>query len=174
MPSTSKPPTKVAVNKRGVRGQAGIADGGDDRHRNDEQDRDGEEAVPLQPPAQHQRADRAADLKRGAGERRRRLRQLGSGEQRRRPADEEEIAHQVEGEQQPDQRRDQPHAVTEQIDRTGDGTCCSSSMTKRALAGTFRPGLMVSISRSMRGRWLSCSAMYLIDSGSAEDGGKRE
>src|SRR6185437_8406169 len=101
--------------KRRLRRQAGIADGADDRHRQDEHDGDGEEAVLLQPPAQHQRADRAADLQARAGERDGRRRQLSRRHQGRRPADEEEVTHQVEREQQPQQRRDQLQALTEQV-----------------------------------------------------------
>ena len=56
--------------ERGGRGQAGEADRRDDRDCNEEQKRDGQEAMPLQPPAQAQRADGAADLQRRARQRR--------------------------------------------------------------------------------------------------------
>ena len=76
--------------------------------------------MPLQPPAQHQCADGAADLQPGAGERCDRLRRMGGLYQDcRRPTDEEEVAHQVEDEDQPGQRRDHFQSVVEQIFRIG-------------------------------------------------------
>ena len=84
------------------------------RHCDDEQDRYRQEPVSLQPPAQQQRAHGTADLKHGTGERDGRGGQLGGGHQRRRPAEEKEVAHQVEREQQPQQRRDDGQALAEQ------------------------------------------------------------
>ena len=71
----------------------------------------------LQPPAQQQRTDRAADLQGRAGQRRRLWRHMRRAHQRRRPADQEEITHQVAGEHQPGERRDRGQPVAEQIDR---------------------------------------------------------
>ena len=45
------------------------------------------------------------------------------------------------------------------------GNCCSSSITNLALGDSGYPGLMAAIKRSILPRWLSCSVMYLINSG---------
>jgi len=103
--------------QRGLRGQPRKPDRADHRHRENEHDCDGEEAMPLQPPAQGQRADGSAHLKQGAGERPGRRRQLGRRQQRWRPAQKKEKTHQIERKQQPQQRRDQRQSFAEQIDR---------------------------------------------------------
>ena len=101
----------------GLGGQSCKADRADQRDGDHEHDRYGEKTVPLEPPAQHQRPHCAADLQHGAGESRRRRRELGGGEQRGGPAEKKEVAHQVEGEQQPQQRSNKREPVAEEIGR---------------------------------------------------------
>src|SRR5579862_802799 len=56
-------------HQRGLRADAEPADRSNDRHGEDEEDGDGEESPPIDPAAEQQRAERAADLQHGAGQR---------------------------------------------------------------------------------------------------------
>ncbi len=102
---------------RGLRHQPGVADETDDGHGQHEHDGDGVELLAVEPSCQQQGTDGAAHLygcpRQGPGGRR----QLGRGKESRRPAHNEEEAHQVEREQEPQQRRDHRQAVAEQVGR---------------------------------------------------------